>query len=531
MKTFILRHRVLLLLCGLTLFCRSGHAQTYKRVKALSEVRDGMRCVWIGRSRLAPDQYAVMQRQETPGTGTKNRRVVVVERPLDECITALPEDVAVFVAESRNGGWAFRDVANDGYLAYPTTKASSTNIPVYTLKESSLTSSSTYNSLFQFDFSNAKSCVSTKEKVLTTGTSGKKANFLLKYDRLSATIRLYETPSAADSLFLFRELELPVVTVSDAGDRTFSGDWMMTDLIGLDLSQARSVDFTKVDLPPDWPQADGGQTRLPQEYVWTYVRQGDGGNLPDGWPNVIEIGTNSRAVTPLRGDDRNECGPKYTFVTTESCGIDWYREADGGGWSTIGLPFVPASVTWNGPEGEAAMLERFVYKECADGGIVFTALADGKVWTARTAYLWRTEDDRSGTLCFHAGAATVYAALAEPETENGFHAALCRYDLDGEDAVYLLDAAGSTFVRAAAGSHIAPTRGYLRLSGVDVKKLHISEAHDVTSVVSVSVPSFEAVPVYTAGGMLKGWLSDGMSLPADWPGGLYITPKGKIWKP
>ena len=32
-----------------------------------------------------------------------------------------------------------------------------------------------------------------------------------------------------------------------------------------------------------------GDGKMPKGYVWTYVRKGEAGRLPEGWPNVVEI--------------------------------------------------------------------------------------------------------------------------------------------------------------------------------------------------------------------------------------------------
>ena len=113
--------------------------------------------------------------------------------------------------------------------------------------------------------------------------------------------KLYRADSYGDSLFIYKELQPPTVVQAENGDWTFRGDWPAASLYGLDYAQVKRVDFTEISLPQGRGVMVAGGT-FPAECVWTYVRKGEAGRLPEGWPNVVEIERKSAEVQGHGGD-------------------------------------------------------------------------------------------------------------------------------------------------------------------------------------------------------------------------------------
>ena len=63
----------------------------------------------------------------------------------------------------------------------------------------------------------------------------------------------------------------------------------------LDYAQARRIDFTEIALPQGKSMVGDG--KMPKGYVWTYVRKGEAGRLPEGWSNVVEIDRKDEDIT------------------------------------------------------------------------------------------------------------------------------------------------------------------------------------------------------------------------------------------
>lgn len=162
-------------------------------------------------------------------------------------------------------------------------------------------------------------------------------------------------------------MQPPVLAGREDGDWTFKGDWLADSLFALDYAQARRIDFTAISLPQGKGMAGGG--KMPKGYVWTYVRKGESGRLPEGWPNVVEIDrkdedVQGRAVTRMVGCDSCTLGPKYSFTVPSGTGIVWYRKTeDDEGWLTVGLPYAVEKVTWESPDGETVASERLCFEK------------------------------------------------------------------------------------------------------------------------------------------------------------------------
>ncbi len=537
----------LVLWLGIGLACcmagTEAGAQTFRRVTTADELVEGARYVLGGCHKTQEGCVYVMAAQESTGTQVKNRKGQAVQPDAHGRIQADDgSGTAVFRLERVGTGYAFRDIALDACLAYTTKQTSAASTSLFTLTDEELEQlpqdgREKYCNTFSFVSSSSSSRLSltnlyTKEKIYISSSS--RQSFGLMVDGVGGGFKLYRQDSG-DSLFIYKEVEPPVRDCTPDGDWTFGGDWTADELYALDFSEARRIDFSTIALPQAGGQA--GACVLPAGYVWTYVRKGESGRLPQGWPNVIEIGKGDgaaagEAVTPIRGSDSCRLGPKYAFSVPQGTGICWERAVGGDdGWYTIGLPFAVQGVAWDAPDGEEAVLERLSFVELSAEGAVFRRMEDGEPWEAGVPCLWRPAEARAATLCFYAPEATVQTEDSLQQQGDGFRTTYMRRDITAATAgaSYLLDDSGTRFLRTEAGSWIAPCRGFLYRQGTEA-----AQAVRVVEREAAGVESVQAAhglqPVYTLGGVRQGVLESGQRIPEHWPAGVYVTPRGKVLK-
>lgn len=516
-------------------------AQSFRRVANVDDLEPGVRYVLAGYCCDTPDSVFVMNRPE--GTGTDNRagKAHKTKPDGDGRIHVTDGSTAVFELVKEGFSYSLKETALDAWLSYSTLAESSASASLYLLTDNELanapiTGTKRWHKTFSLQ-GPGKSFLLTSKDIKFGDRSGVCFLFVNNGMGYSSQFKLYRADNYGDSLFIYKELQPPTVVQAENGDWTFRGDWSAASLYGLDYAQAKRVDFTEISLPQG-PGVMAAGGILPSECVWTYVRKGEAGRLPEGWPNVVEIERKSAAVqgvavTRIFGGDECTLGPKYTFEVPAGRGIVWCRDmpADGG-WSTVGLPFGVERVAWDAPEGEAVDVERLAFHGFAPEGAIFRVVEAGEVWDAGTAYLWRPLSPRASRVCFYADEALVRADASGLNRTEGFHAASGRLEVvDGQGGVYLLSADGDRFVRAASGSWIAPGRGYLFFSGALSPSLLWKEA-DGTSGMSGTRErsSVHPFPVYGLDGQCKGWTDGEGGIPEEWPEGIYLTPYGKIWK-
>lgn len=515
-------------------------AQVFRRVTADADIEVGARYVFA--APVFQNDYAlfVVTRQEATGTGVKNRAARQFDTDEYQRIHVDDDsDIALFELGQEGTAYTFRDVHNGGFLTYSTKKTSESKIGLYTMTEEDVkketSSSGLWYRTFRFDFSLVKTCLTTAQTVSVGGLN--KRMFLLSSYGISDSFSLYAMEQGYGYLYLYKELASPVLDGETTGDWNFRGDWTAEGLSAKDYSKALRIDFTGISLPEEWNRTGFPASSLPGEYVWTYVRQGEGARLPKGWCNVIEISSSGIrksgcAVTAVKGGDACVMAPKYPFRTAAGYGISWLRDVPGdGGWLTAGFPFAVQHCTWECPEGEEVKMECREFYQMAEEGAVFREVGDDASWEAGKPYLWRPVVPVKGTACFHADVVDVQVGgLTFPE-EAGFYTTFMSQDLnDDEQPVYLLDESGKRFVRAAAGSRITAGRGFLYLPGNTAKSVRLSgenlEAND-GAVGKQDLP----VPVYTPAGIPVGEWTPGTAYPASLPRGIYVTPYGKWFKP
>ena len=511
-------------------------AQVFRRVLSVDELVPGVRCLLAGHDEECPDSVYVVGPQEKTGLSVRSREGIRMRPDAAGRIQVEDGEAAVFELVRSGNYYAFRDTGLDAWLAYSTASINSaSSASLYTLTDEELEDAPATASqkwYKTFILTDGKTMVQTQAKIKVS--SSKQMQFGLQKGERTTAFKLYWLDNYGDSLFIYKEVEEPGVEKRAGGDWTFKGDWLADSLYRLDYTPSRRIDFTGVALPQSTGMA--GEGRMPKDFVWTYVRKGEAGRLPEGWPNIIEVelaggAVPGRAVTRITGCDSCTLGAKYAFVAPEGMGIAWYRELAGdAGWQTVGLPYAVKAVRWEDVEGEDIVSERRAFKDFADNGAVFRPMDADEAWTASVPCLWRALAPRASVACFYGENTVVEAQTEGLPAKDGFYAMPVRYDLaDGQADVFLLDFTGTHFVRAAAGSWIAPARGYLVYTGEAAKAVRLVEKGKADGVEAATAGGDgRLLPVYGLDGTRKGWLAPGGHIPEEWPAGLYLTPWGKV---
>ena len=516
-------------------------AQTFRRIKNVRELEDGAHYVLAGYCAAHPDSLYVMASQDKTGTGKKNRAARKLALDRNGRIHINDGGTAIFELSVEGKAYAFRDIVLDAWLAYTTGRVQE-YASLLTLTDEELTRlpakpNNKYSNRFEIIPSASarlsKTPLYTKEDIFTS-VSSKKQFGLMPVGGIS--FKLCEQ-DVGDSLFIYKEeVQSPTLERREDGDWTFKGDWLADSLFALDYAQARRIDFTEIALPQGKSMVGDG--KMPKGYVWTYVRKGEAGRLPEGWSNVVEIdrkdeGIQGNAVTRMVGCDSCTLGPKYTFTVPEGTGIVWYRKAENdGGWLTVGLPYAVKKVAWEDVDGETITSERLCFEEITGDGAVFQEMEADEAWQAGMPYLWRPSEPRESVVCFYGEDTVVQPQESDVETTDGFYAVFGRYDIkDDGKTVFLLDDSGTRFVRAAAGSWVAPGRGYLVYTGTAFHSVRLIENELPAGAEGIETRMGGCLlPVYGTDGIKRGEICPGGHIPEEWPEGMYITPFGKMIK-
>lgn len=516
-------------------------AQTFRRIKNVRELEDGAHYVLAGYCAAHPDSLYVMASQDKTGTGKKNRAARKLALDRNGRIHINDGGTAIFELSVEGKAYAFRDIVLDAWLAYTTGRVQE-YASLLTLTDEELTRlpakpNNKYSNRFEIIPSASarlsKTPLYTKEDIFTS-VSSKKQFGLMPVGGIS--FKLCEQ-DVGDSLFIYKEeVQSPTLERREDGDWTFKGDWLADSLFALDYAQARRIDFTEIALPQGKSMVGDG--KMPKGYVWTYVRKGEAGRLPEGWSNVVEIdrkdeGIQGNAVTRMVGCDSCTLGPKYTFTVPEETGIVWYRKAENdGGWLTVGLPYAVKKVAWEDADGETITSERLCFEEITGDGAVFREMEADEAWQAGMPYLWRPSGPRESVVCFYGEDTVVQPQESDVETTDGFYAVFGRYDIkDDGKTVFLLDDSGTRFVRAAAGSWVAPGRGYLVYTGTAFHSVRLIENELPAGAEGIETRMGGCLlPVYGTDGIKRGEICPGGHIPEEWPEGMYITPFGKMIK-
>lgn len=516
-------------------------AQTFRRIKNVRELEDGAHYVLAGYCAAHPDSLYVMASQDKTGTGKKNRAARKLALDRNGRIHINDGGTAIFELSVEGKAYAFRDIVLDAWLAYTTGRVQE-YASLLTLTDEELTRlpakpNNKYSNRFEIIPSASarlsKTPLYTKEDIFTSVSSKKQFGLMLVG---GISFKLCEQ-DVGDSLFIYKEeVQSPTLERREDGDWTFKGDWLADSLFALDYAQARRIDFTEIALPQGKSMVGDG--KMPKGYVWTYVRKGEAGRLPEGWPNVVEIDRKDEdiqgnAVTRMVGCGSCTLGPKYSFTVPEETGIVWYRKAENdGGWLTVGLPYAVKKVAWEDADGETITSERLCFEEITGDGAVFREMEADEAWQAGMPYLWRPSEPRESVVCFYGEDTVVQPQESDVETTDGFYAVFGRYDIkDDGKTVFLLDDSGTRFVRAAAGSWVAPGRGYLLYTGTAFHSVRLIENELPAGAEGIETRMGGCLlPVYGTDGIKRGEICPGGHIPEEWPEGMYITPFGKMIK-
>lgn len=516
-------------------------AQTFRRIKNVRELEDGAHYVLAGYCAAHPDSLYVMASQDKTGTGKKNRAARKLALDRNGRIHINDGGTAIFELSVEGKAYAFRDIVLDAWLAYTTGRVQE-YASLLTLTDEELTRlpakpNNKYSNRFEIIPSASarlsKTPLYTKEDIFTSVSSKKQFGLMLVG---GISFKLCEQ-DVGDSLFIYKEeVQSPTLERREDGDWTFKGDWLADSLFALDYAQARRIDFTEIALPQGKSMVGDG--KMPKGYVWTYVRKGEAGRLPEGWSNVVEIDRKDediqgKAVTRMVGCDSCTLGPKYSFAVPEEPGIVWYRKAENdGGWLTVGLPYAVKKVAWEDADGETITSERLCFEEITGDGAVFREMEADEAWQAGMPYLWRPSEPRESVVCFYGEDTVVQPQESDVETTDGFYAVFGRYDIkDDGKTVFLLDDSGTRFVRAAAGSWVAPGRGYLVYTGTAFHSVRLIENELPAGAEGIGTRMGGCLlPVYGTDGIKRGEICPGGYIPEEWPEGMYITPFGKMIK-
>lgn len=508
----------LIMLTGLTM--SNVSAQQFKRITKSGDLVDGARYVLVGRYKSSPDSLLVMTLQDVTGANVKRREGKLMKPTADGSIHVTDRSIAIFELGINGATYSFRDVALDAYLTYSTATTSSGNTALYTMTDKEIESATTAKVKYSkaFNFKSVSNKVH-KSSFVTRESTGN-VQFALAPSSGDRYFKLFERAGYQDSLYLFREVKSPLVEQNQSGDWTFSGDWAAEELYSMDFASAKRIDFTDMIVPNSGGRMYGGT--LPDASVWTYVRKGLAGRLPDGWPNIIEVDDKSvtvqgEAVTDIYGSDRTTLGAKYTFVVPESLSIVWQREISADdGYYTIGLPFDVMNVSWETSDGLPCDVERMIYKTQEEDGVIFERCTTTDTWSKNTPYLWRPKECRAGKVCFSAHGVTIESAHeAETPQSIGAYVNIEERAILETANLYLLDMNGSRFVRAATGSTIAPCRAYLILDNPNEVNLRIVVKDKQTNISSIR-SSEQYRTYYTPSGVRLGRLRKGAPLPVQW---------------
>lgn len=537
-STITLRLLSLLFLC---VFTFPIQALTFRRINNASEIQTGLLYLIAGYNPNCPDSVFVMTKQETSGTDVKNR-MAIKAKPDSRGRIAYTDTMALFRFQQESSYFYIYDIALDAYLSY-STEYTERYAVLYTLTDNQLSDAPTTNSKKWYKTftinenypASSRTLIQTRQGI--TIPNSKTSQFGMEVDDGNSLFKLYRYENYGDSLFLYIEVIEPRLQINANEDWTFIGDWQADSLSTLDFSTARRIDFSSIDLPDISASDLGG--RMPGEYTWTYVNQGDADRLPPGWPNVIQItdkyaDIQGEAVSQILGSDSCLLGPKYSFSLPDGTGISWQRSVtDDDGWNSLALPFVADVISWGNPSGPTADIQFMKLQSISSDSIIFSAVDADEALQPLQPCLWRPVESSEGIICFHADQTIVYIGLDTLATSDGFHAAISQINIDTSTSnVFILSEDGNAFVRASAGSWIAPSRAYIVDSDTTQVFKHLVSDTQTTSLASVQhhIDLTMPMPAYRSDGTFAGILPPDGIIPSSWPQGLYITPFGKIIK-
>lgn len=253
----------------------------------------------------------------------------------------------------------------------------------------------------------------------------------------------------------------------EAGTLSLQGAWSADALAALSWTTTTTLDLTSIALP----QAPHPFSRRPQDRsTYILVAAGQAAVVPDAWTMTLACDAadpeaDAVLLTPTILADRQALVPPRAF--RYAAGQLGYRRqaAADGGWETLCLPFeaaVPAGFTVEAYEDYDAGTLSFRHSAGIEAHRAyllchpFAAATEGPVFEVTASAEGRIAADESPVSAVFSG---TYVPLDIQSAAEG---------------IYLLNAEGTAFVRAAAGSRLAPYRAALRLDGQKTVRLRVT---------------------------------------------------------
>lgn len=271
----------------------------------------------------------------------------------------------------------------------------------------------------------------------------------------------YYTEGGADDirLHLYRrgtKDPVPAEAKLTEGVLTLSGDWTAEQLAGISWDGVGALDLTNIRIPADAKPF----TNLPDDRnIPIYVSENVRNRVPESWHFVV---CGEHLLTEQTLVDCQPLVLPYPFHVGDSqmCYAREWKED--GGWETLSLPF-DADI----PSG----FEAYRLLEVGDGELLFVPTET--IWRNEPVIVrLRPEAAPSSQLQIFSKDGIV--STEEPQGQK-MHGTLQLFEVhEAAAGVYMLDAAGTGFVRALEGSTLQPFRAYLRLQGSSASRWRIS---------------------------------------------------------
>ncbi len=310
---------------------------------------------------------------------------------------------------------------------------------------------------------------------------------------------------------------LPLAAAPDSattdGVKRLSGAWNAHKLGAVSWNGIHTLHLAAAQ----WPAAATEPGRRPADrHTLLYIREQDADNAPTHWQWLI--GESDGGCRLLRKAALTDKLP-LSIATPFNCErfeLSYARRMKGdGGWETLCLPFacdVP----------ESCEAEEFT--ACDGSTLNFRPVQTIEPNKPVIIRLRNADNRGETTVSFYSSAGSVSTENMEGATFAGTYSPLSVTTDEGD--VYLLNAEGKAFVRAAAGSTLPPFRVAIRLES-RAKTLHLNHGRPTALHHAAANPA--TIEIHTADGRRVGTTSPNGIL-KNLPRGVYIAGGKKFIK-
>lgn len=271
----------------------------------------------------------------------------------------------------------------------------------------------------------------------------------------------------------------PTSQLTAEGVVQLAGAWSAERLATFDFSQGKALDLTALSLPV----ASVSLSNLPaSRNVPIYVSESEQERVPGSWDFVV-LASEGGEYQLLRETTLRDAQSLYVpwpFTVGEG-ELKYVRQPYiDGGWETLVLPF------------EADVPEGVVAEVLAEASVSQLTFAKKDIIARGEPLI--INSDVSDALVFEALPGLVSTADVGSDVFFGTFEAL-RVNSEAE-RLFLLNADGTCFVLAAAGSGLSPFRAAIRIGGAAAS---LPLQHTATPVLTISLPNAEE-PCFTLDG-------------------------------